>query len=478
MKKLVRSEKLKLVEGAKTIAIVLLFSLCLFLGYRILNLYKAQTNVEGAIWGSPVGNAEILESGSNAELKMVQNYPKPYVIMTNTYTTRQMLDTDSQMFDELSKLANQLLTEAYAVKNEDIEIVEKAEWQNALMTNSFYIKYPAQRFLDFESEMYDVKQGGISGKIKSFDEIILTRGETRTNEATLFVAEYDGERILKIKISGDSARDFAEKTKKLDMGDEKNYAFAWELNLDEKNEESKTVLQSMLIIPVGEEKTQEISISVPKLYKTELSYAKGTDLTLSFINAFNYNPNTIRRYVDRDDSIKFVGETGSLSLHPDGLVEYKALDWEDGVPLSTEKKAGGVVRGICVLLEKVMRISGINTSGADFDVLLTDMPQNFRFAEKTKFGFEYFVNGSKVEFPDTQGITAVVQGGNLVELKMNLKDIEVQGKQSDMPSLFDVIDEFCVQNPRVNEISNARMVYNYKEDTEGMTAEWMIEGVR
>ena len=51
MKKRIRSEKNKLIERAKTLIIALLFLLCLLLGYRILQLYKTQTNVDRALWG-------------------------------------------------------------------------------------------------------------------------------------------------------------------------------------------------------------------------------------------------------------------------------------------------------------------------------------------------------------------------------------------------------------------------------------------
>ncbi len=478
MKKLNRSEKLKLIEAAKTIIIVLLFFLCIFLGYRILRLYKTQTNMEGALWGSVGGSAEIMESGALSELKVVYDLPQPYVITSNTYTSRQMLNADSQNFDDIAKRINQLLGEAYSIKSENISAVDRKEWGNALAADSIYVKYPSPRFLSFETELYNVKLSGISGKVKSFEELIVLWDTPHAESISLLMADRDSENVFKISISGDKAKSFRERAEKISSGEEKKYVFAQELNLDEKGEKRKTILDSMLIIPVAEEMAQTVNISVPKLYKSGLNFTKATDLTLSFVNAFNYNPNTIRQYVGQDNSIMFVGETGSLNLHPDGLVEYKALDSEDGVPLGGEKTSGSIVRGLCTLLEKVMRIGGINTAGADFSAKLTQMPQTFRFADKTELCFDYFVGDKRVEFSNGYGAWAVIQNGNLIELKMYLKNIERQGKDEIMSELFDVIDKFCAENPEIGEIRNAYGVYRYKEDAEDIEAEWKIEGVR
>ncbi len=476
MKKLVRSEKVKLVETAKTLVVVLLFFSSLFLGYRILRLYKAQANVEGAIWGSMGIGAEVMDSGNKARMDIISDRPQARIIAANRYNTRALIDEDSQIFEDLDSMANRLLGEVYQSKGEAVIAVDSEEWHNVLNSNSVYLRYPVTRYLSTETIFYGLKSGNPAGKIPSFEEVLVTYG--RGDTVSVYISQIDKEKILKADISGETARIFKEKAKKADFGDTKNYTFAHELNLDERGEKGKAVLDSTLLIPIKEEAVEDIAVNVPKLYKSGLNFTKATDMTLGLVNIFNYNPNTIRQYVNRDNSIMFVGETGSLSLRPNGLIEYKALDAEDGVPLSGKKELADITSGLCAMIEKIMRTGGINTVNTDFKLKCTHMPANFRVTEKTEIGFDYFVKDKKLEFANSYGIWAVVQNGNLIELKMYLKDIEVLDQGTLMPGMFDAIDRFCADNPEYSKVRRAYGVYKHKEDGTELKAEWKLEGAR
>ncbi len=478
MRRLIRSEKLKLMEKAKTVLIVLLLFLCVFSGYRILRLYNAQTNDYSALWGSPSGSSEIMENGNTSRLSLISDTAEPALATLNTYSARKMIDHDSQAFQVLTELSNQLMIEAYRAKSEQISEVSVEEWQNALNSDSVYFKYPIERFVTGDIALLGEKSAGGIEKISRFSEVLLTYDKNRSNRVLLYIADDEQNIFLRVTLESDAAKAFNERASRLNPGDEKRLVFAWELELDKKSQDNRVALDSMLLIPVGEEKTADISISVPKLYMTGLNFTKATDLTLGLVNAFNYNPNTIRQYVGKDNSIMFVGETGSLNLHPDGLIEYKALDAEDGVPLSTEKNLTDIVHGLCTRLEKIMRIGGINVQGADYKVKLTAVPRIFRFEQKTEVCFDYFVDEKKVEFAEGSAITATLQKGKLVELKLHLADIEIQGKHTDLPVLFDAIDRFCAENSRYSTVKNACVVYPYQKDTEGIKPEWKIEGAR
>ncbi len=478
MKKLIHREKLKLMEKAKTLILVLLFLLCVFLGYRILRLYRMQTNVEGALWGNTGSTAEMTENGADANLYTAYDRPYPSVITANSSASRTLIEANSRIYDEIAGLADSLVQEMYAVKSEYISLSNISEWQDALNSASLYIKYPVERFLGTESLLYGIKPGSAAERIKSFSEMIVAYDKVNEDAVSVIIPEMNSERLLRVALLGDTAKAFKEKAKKLDADDGKQYVFAWELNLDNETEENQTTLNSMILIPAEEEKVADVRVAVPKLYKSGLNFTKATDLTLGIISAFNYNPNTIRQYTGKNNAFMYVGETGSLNLHPNGLIEYKALDKDDGIPLSTKEDFGEMMHNLCILYEKLMRISGVNAADTEFKILLTGMPSNFRFGEKAELYFDYFAEGNLVKLDDLHGIVAVVQSGNLVELKMNLKNIEVLGKQSEMPSLTDEIRRFCAENPEYRKINNAYGIYKYKADGEDISAEWSVEGVR
>ncbi len=475
MKRFIRSEKSRLIEKAKTVIIVLLFFVCVFLGYRILRLYNAQTNVEGALWGSAGGSAEVMESGNNAQLNMVHDRPWPDVIMANTYLARNRIDADSLMFKTFAKLADKLMGEAYHAKNEDVSAVSMDEWESALKFDSVYFRYPLVRYAATDASFYGAKSADALALQDGYSELIIAYDKYQ-DYVLLYFARQDRRDFLKVNITGDTAEEFREKATKLDLDSKKDWIFAWELNLDTKTQNDKVLFDPMLLMCAEEEKTPDIRIDVPKYYVTELDFTKATDLTLSLVNIFNYNPNTIRQYVGKDNAIMFVGETGSLSLHPDGIIEYKALDTEDGVPISKDGSCSDVMYGLCAKLEKIMRTCGINTAGADFKAKLTQMPSSYNYNDRLVVTFDYFVKNSRIEIPETSAIRAVIVGGKLVELKMYLIDTEVQGKQSALPDIMDSINEYCIANPQCNTVNKAYSVYKYNKDNENISADWKIEG--
>ncbi len=479
MKKLIRSEKNKIIERAKTLIIVLLFLLCLLLGYRILKLYSAQTNVDRALWGGMNDGAEIIENSGSIELNVTCDRPRPQIITVNSYPSRTRLAADGQMFEIVSELADRLIGELYQMKGEQIASSSREEWQNALSSDSVYIKYPLVRYLSSDTAFYGLKSVGLQNSLKEFRELIIAYDKNEAAALTLIAADKNGENFVKARLEGDTASEFNKRAKRLDAGEHKDVVFAWELNLDKRSDRDKTALNSMLMLSTETEKAETVSIDIPRLYKSGLNFTGATDLTLGLINAFNYNPNTIRRYVNSDNSIMFVGETGSLGLSPEGLIEYKALDSEDGLTISSEEGLDDICLGLGSLMEKLMRISGINTANADFRVKITNAPQSYRFAERYELDFDYFVGDKRVVLSDMCGIRAVVQSGRLVELKMHLKDIRLQGgNEEETEKTIDAINRFCEANPECREIEDAYGVYVYTQTATDINAEWKIEGAR
>ncbi len=475
MKKVTRNEKTKLIEKAKTFVIALLFLLCLFLGYRILRLYNAQANVESVLWGGNASDTVDAVDSGQYKLKVTDELPQPDLIAANSIRGRMLIEDNDKSFAALS---NQIIGELYGLKSDEIIGASKEEWEAAFNTDSVYVRYPVERFSDFEAALYGIKSNSISDKIQSYTQVLFAAESDKS--VTVFVAEQNDGRFIKAKLDTDTAKSICGDINKLTDIEKKEYAFAYELNLDQPSNRERVMLDPMLLIPVGEEKAPEIQAAVPRVYKAGLNFTKATDLTVGLINTFGYNPNTIRQYVNSDDSIMFVGETGSLSLHPGGLIEYKALDAEDGVTLD---KAGAgslknILTNLCGMLEKVMRISGINTNNADFTLKLTGMPKSYRSEVKTEIDFDYFINGNKLEFKDSYGVRAVLQKGNLVELRMQLKNIERQNKQEYMKDMLDTIDEFCAINKNYKRINRVYGVYRYEEGAAELNAEWKVEGAK
>ena len=233
----------------------------------------------------------------------------------------------------------------------------------------------------------------------------------------------------------------------------------------------------MVLIPQREVIAQDILVSVPKIYKTGLNFTKTTEFTTGLINIFGYNPNTIREYANSEDALIFVGETGTLSVYPEGRIEYKALGSNEGVLLSAANttKASAVSVGMYNLIEKILKVSGVNIDNKDFDIKFTKMPQNIKANEKREVFFDYFVDGKKVIISDRPSICAIIENGILTELKMEIKAIRKVEDKTLLPDLTDEIDAYRMG---VKKIIGGNIVYKYNKGEDRTKATWNIQGER
>jgi hypothetical protein len=479
MKKLNRIQKNKLIEGVKTAMLVLLFSSCLFSGYRIFDIYHKQTTSNNNWWGSysPVTTGAYDDLSSNKEQNIFETIWSPELIMICDGDKRGAVPNGSDEFKSISVATNTVLHNVfYIAEEEKIQQTDDAEWKSAVKGNSVYLRYPAERFTTYDEMLYGTAGSRLSKIINSYDELVIAFDEKNQNTVTVFVLDKESDTAAKAVVASEAAKELFEAFEEYKT-DGKSYVFAYELNLDSKNSD-KPGFNSMMVVPTESIETGEIVIDIPKTYKAGLNFTKATDFMAELINIFGYNPNTIRQYVNSDDALIFVGETGSLSIDPEGRIEYKALGTNDGILLSDlgNTDVYGINSGICEIMTKVFRICGINVDNCDFEVKISQTVNPTVQSKKHEIWYDYFVDGKKIEFSKNPAVYAAVENGVLTEIKMQIKDIEKLNTQTEASGMFEAIDEFCAARKDITAINDAKLIYKYTENGEKIRAEWSIQG--
>lgn len=478
MKKIGRSQKFRIIERVKTFILVLLFLGCILLGYQIFETYREQTIVENFWWGTDLLTSSYAPENvtDKSATSLFQKISEPECIILNINQSREELkDTASADFKEISGAVIELLYEGYKLPESSILSVTSDEWKNAVRAKSVYVKYPTRRSIAYEAAFYGISGSELLKNLDGYKELaVIPENE---NAATLLIRDEDSDRIVKLKLNMGESKIISDVLAKYEDINKKDHAFAYELNLDEITANG-VVLNSMLKIPTTGVKADEIIVDIPKPYRVGLNFTKTNEFITGLINIFGYNPNTVRQYVNRENALIFVGETGSVSVYPQGRIEYKALTANEGISLAVQgqSEAAASTLTLCNIMEKIMRVSGINPEECGFDIKMSKMPRIINNAKKSEICFDYFVDGIRVKLSKQPAVCAVIENGMLTEFVIEVRMIEKSGNETIVEDLFAAIDRFCNDNKGTREITQSDLIYQFKENGDRIKAEWDIKG--
>jgi len=477
-----RTEKKIWIERGKTALIFFLVFCCAYFLYLIFDIFKEQVSMDKIFWSSEnISSVQpAQENSSNNVVTVYRHFSEPETILINGVNSHKKIPEDGQFRTEILEEINSKMQDLYFSDNKNVVVSDIAEWTNAIKESSLYIKYPCPRFTDFEEEFF-AAENSISKYIKSYQDVVLTVGAVADTGVTAFVREYSTDKIIKIILDSES-KTLRDLIKSYQDDGQNPYMFAYELNLDENSitegVNDRVTLARMLLLPTGNLYTGGVRITVPRIYKGGVNFTTTTQVTEGLISIFGFNPNTIRQYSNSDGALMFVGETGSLSVHPKGRIEYKALGKNEGIPLTRNSQntaAYSIISGLSTLTESIFKTCGINEERHDAKLKITAFPQK---GNKLNLSFDYYVDEYKVKFDDGAAVDAVVENGVITELKMLVKAIEKTEDKNENEEILRAIDRFCQENSDITKISEGRLVYEYKKGENETITVWEVQGVK
>ncbi len=456
MKKLNRNEKAKLIEHIKTSLICVLFVCSLYFGYQIISLYRDQTINSDSWWGtnsSTVAEGDVLKGENSSEI--LQKLSAPQLIAVNFGDDRLVKDVTYDDFDSLAKEIDLLIMDAYSRSAENTQKVGENEWIQILGENSVFAQYSYSRSPVYENVLFNGKNQGIKNNIEAYNSVAILGDK-------LFFKCLKTGNVTRVDLS--RSIDVKGISKSGNAG-----KFAYELEL---NQPGGTIVNRDVLLLTESLAPRELKVSVPRVYTAGLNYTKVTEFTSGIINIFGYNPNTIRQYVGEDGSLIFVGETGTLSMSPNGILEYKALGKTEGINLSLSQKGqkGAVIYNLYGIVESILAKSGLDAENRAFDISLTQIPTSIDVDTTLIYRLDYFADGIRVELGDGAGVYALVENGILTDFRMNIKDIDLADARNEMESVFDVIER------AIPEQTITAVTPLYKINDRGAQAVWSTKG--
>lgn len=255
-----------------------------------------------------------------------ENVSNPAKIVLNNSDMRGVYTHSSTDFNDMVDLIKRQLKSGLS-QTGDISMGTDEEWKNALKTRSIYFTYPVSYDIKTFSAILDTPIKAIeSGSVQEF---ILFLGDTITGKPHLFVKTQGEDNHVDITLPSDSLEldSFVEKYALSSSGE---YPYSFELNFDkaDENTEQKVTIDSPVILSIKPITAPEVS---------EINYfediSKNDELYTKFLRAFGFNASNIRKNINPDKTIIFAENYGTVKMHPDGLLEFKALNNSKGIEI-------------------------------------------------------------------------------------------------------------------------------------------------
>ena len=476
MKKFTREERKILVEKGKTAFIVFLCFCCVYLLWSVVDFYKGQVSIPQFFWGSDnTGNlSEKGDLSTSNVVKIFWELSSPELIAVNCGEDRDVILPEDEEYSAVVENVNMLLRDIYSAKPEEILAADDAQWQKALGENSIYVRFEKERSSAFDAQFYEMRDSSFLRNITSYSQVLFVPVSATDMGAWAFVKESESGEIVKVRLNTEISA--IKRAIESCGGKGKEYKFGFEI--DQQSSNLSAEIDEGLLLPISVDETEKITVRVPRIYRSGINFTQSTEVTAGLINVFGYNPNTVRQYANTDGALMFVAETGSLSLHPEGRIEYKALGENEGVVLTKTSKnnAYSVVSGVSVLMEKIFNLCGVSDEKQDGALRITAFPGEEQ-PQKNRMELDYFVDGIKVELGDGPAVSAVIENGVLTELVMWVKAIEKIGEPNE-EDVFFAMENFCENNDSLKLITSAKKVYVFKNEEKETSAVWKFQGVR
>ena len=266
---------------------------------------------------------------------------KPEKIVVNRSANRRVVTENEAGFSDVWLPASELLT---AIFSGEAKITGRAaaadteEYFAALKGKSIYIDYGSDYDLRLIAmSIAGESKTGLSEEIPSAGEILILFNENVLNNVYVYFRNSSAA-VTKLSVEYNKAKldnvvnDFF---KSLQTDTVPSYSYELNFHKSAEGRETKVLFAPDILIRLVPEAT--VSITGKSLLSSGGDYGLAASAEDTVLRAFKINPMTMRKYTDISGSSVFVENYGTLSISPDGLLEYKTLEGSHGIPLSDEK---------------------------------------------------------------------------------------------------------------------------------------------
>lgn len=473
-----REKRKNFFSSAAIVLLIAFTGLLFFMIFRVQNIGMNENGMNKTLIG------DVFQNPSDIDDENITNafwrYTSPEYIVVNKNGNRDILYSSTERYKTVSPFAMDIIKNMFG-KVTNTRVMENIdEWKNMLSVNSVLLHFPADINPDFLVQFLEISESPVTEMINTFSDALIVTGLPGQETAVIYVKEAKNEEVVRFETSI-PIETLNGKIDLLDSVSDKNYAFGYELKLDNYKGNS-TLISSMLTIPLVNIETPVLLAKVPQSYSNKLMEVGQNKLSGNVMSIFGCDPRTIRSYGDKDNSRILLASNRRIVLSSDGIIEFFADGAENGIDITGGTVMSGAnnlyiaTSGTLQIILGMFEITGTDIENADYEIKLTKMEC---VNDEVRLSFDYYINGLIMEYketPDAHAVEAVVSGGKLKSFKMELKNFVKTGETVSNRQMITAIDEYCENNKDSGNIYiyDSYLYYGYKKNNESMVTDWDV----
>lgn len=455
-------------ERFKTVLLVLLCVLCAVFTYFLVNSGVMKESIYSFSPYRIGSEAVSSEFVSENVLTSFTAFSEPELILIGKGDSRSALSTENPGYKKTVEAINRVLNGLHSPDTVYSTIAPGSDAESEILNAQFFIRYPCAHSVAFDASFAGIKDSEFLKHVRQYQNLFIAENGSE-QKITVYIPNDDGscvkaESPVASSVLSEVLSDLANFT-----GTE--YVFSYDYA---DSFIADTAFAALTAVPRDSVRASTIRCGIPWNFAHDLSFMRSTEFVNRLLSTFGFNPNTIQQYTDQYGVLVFVGAEGTLSINPNGTVDYKRLS--ASAAKTDNSDVYTPTDEFMRIIDKVFKLCDINISSADFKLKFTQISAQTNTSE-TFFGIDCYVDGNRVITNDGNAIEVEIADGTIKRLRMCVRNIEKTDDETDCGTAADAVRKYTAENSDASEISDIRCVYDAKSTDGGeVSAEWRING--
>lgn len=371
----------------------------------------------------------------------LEHITKPSAITVTNAPKRSVYSDVSENYEKLRTLAQKAYSDS---ADEGFEVADEKEWTNALRSKSIHIAYPVAFDSAILARTLNISEG--SGDAKAIKEYVVYSGDAVSSSIYVLIKDYRSGDIFKA-VTNVEKQEFEDMISEYALESVGTVPYSFELNFDKKEDDES--LQKFVIAP-------DVQLALaPKSYKditrrnalVERNGDYDYEGIENILSTFGFNTSNAKRYVENDNSMVYVENYGTVKIHEDGLVEYKAVNDDKGIALSNKSNLTyDDTVALAVDMVNTMTKAVFNDRETDIRVTSDLIDEKEKVVKIT---FDYYINGALASSfndfslsrePIERAVEIIITNSKVVSYRQMMSYFIVEDFKTPNVSAIDALD--------------------------------------
>ena len=423
------------------------------------------------------------QDGGSTFSQNLQNLYKPERIVVNVSGERCAYVEGQESYAEAYALSNdilnRMLTGAYKVKSKTT--IDRDAYTSALKGKSIYVDYGKNcDYRLFSFSISGKSQSRFSDDLSAVSGHVISLQDSIMNDISLYIIDQKSSNIFRYVIEANNKDEVNQKMEELraqtPSAGSLSYSFELNFHKEQENAASKILFEPMILMDLAPAQVSRFESHRLDEFVQGIS----EDMINTILRTFSINTRSMWHYTDLTNARVFVENNATLTLSPDGLIEYQTVGNGRGLDISDNKNAYDIYAATDNAMDFVTRLCS-HMPPEIFENLRirTDMVDDADKQGVYHIYFDYCVDGIPIRHKTETGyahtIEMEINNGYLKSYRQYIRTYEKtnQEKITALPvlSAADLLVDALYKEPEPLRVQRINLCY--VEDEAGvLTPTW------